>query len=429
MKQPRSSGSANQFEAMSDRADDEGNTEMAVAGGEDPIVALPDDVRRYLMSFLPSRDAVRTCVLAKSWRTFWKSVPALRISDPESFEGAHGLSTFVDELIRLRDPVPLNVCDISSVVDYDPDPSCDFDRSDGEFRRMEPWLQHAVSNRVQVLRVRFICWVTNMTLISSHLKRVEFYDVKFEGRCLDFSRCQVLEVLELNNCQIFANISSKSIQHLKIDGSVLRGFYARIRIFAPNLTSFQLVAFSGLAPFLESMLSLVTASVKLGGACIGECMDCCSCGNRSCEGCNVQTGNNDSSVVLKSLSGAMNLELTTADNMIVFRNYLKCYPFFGKLKTLLLNEWCTVDNFTVLVYFLQHSPILEALTLQLHFETREEQLVTETDESYNSSVPSIISKHLKVVKIICDTKEDARVHHILKIFRTHGVPTEQIDIQ
>ncbi|KAM0853206.1 hypothetical protein ACQ4PT_051233 [Festuca glaucescens] len=272
MKQPRSSGSANQFEAMSDRADDEGNTEMAVAGGEDPIVALPDDVRRYLMSFLPSRDAVRTCVLAKSWRTFWKSVPALRISDPESFEGAHGLSTFVDELIRLRDPVPLNVCDISSVVDYDPDPSCDFDRSDGEFRRMEPWLQHAVSNRVQVLRVRFICW-------------------------------------------------------------------------------------------------------------------------------------------------------------IVFRNYLKCYPFFGKLKTLLLNEWCTVDNFTVLVYFLQHSPILEALTLQLHFETREEQLVTETDESYNSSVPSIISKHLKVVKIICDTKEDARVHHILKIFRTHGVPTEQIDIQ
>jgi hypothetical protein len=325
MKPPRSSGAANQFEAMSGSADDKGNTEMAVAGGEDPIVALPDDVRRYLMSFLPSRDAVRTCVLAKSWRTFWKSVPALRISDPESFEGAHGLSTFVDELIRLRDPVPLNVCDISSAVHYDPDPSCDFDRRDGEFRRMEPWLKHAVSNRVQVLRVRFVCWVTNMTLVSSHLKRVEFYDVKFEAGCLDFSRCQVLEVLELNNCQIFSNISSKSLKHLKIDGSVLRSFYARIRIFAPNLTSFQLVAFSGLAPFLESMPSLVTASVKLGGAYIGECMDCCSCGNRSCEGCTVQTGNNDSSVVLKSLSGAMNLELTTEDNMVCSDFCFSCF--------------------------------------------------------------------------------------------------------
>jgi hypothetical protein len=63
----------------------------------------------------------------------------------------------------------------------------------------------------------------------------------------------------------------------------------------------------------------------------------------------------------------------------IFRNYLKCYPFFGKLKTLLLNEWCMVDNFTVLVYFLHHSPILETLTLQLHFETREVYIFSKYD--------------------------------------------------
>ncbi|KAM0852861.1 hypothetical protein ACQ4PT_051484 [Festuca glaucescens] len=233
-----------------DRADDGETMETAMDGGEDRIGALPDDLLKYLMSFLLSREAVRTCVLAKRWRTLWKSVPALRIDDPESYEGAHGSSTFVDELIRLRDPTPLNACDISSVV---PDgPGSDFDQSVEEFRRMEPWLQYALSCRVQVHRVLFPCWVAKMSLISSHLKR----------------------------------------------------------------------------------------------------------------------------------------------------NYLKCYPFFGKLKTLLLNEWCMVDNFTALVYFLHHSPILETLTLRLHFETREH--VTETDESYNSSVPSIISKHLKVVKIICD---------------------------
>ncbi|KAM0833497.1 hypothetical protein ACQ4PT_064225 [Festuca glaucescens] len=155
---------------MSDRTDDGESMETAVDGGEDRIGALPDDLLKYLMSFLLSREAVRTCVLAKRWRTLWRSVPALRIDDPESFKGAHGLSTFVDELIRHRDPMPLNVCDINSVVDNDP--NCQFGPSHREFRRMEPWLQYAVSRQVQVLRVRFICWVFNMTLTSSHLKRL-----------------------------------------------------------------------------------------------------------------------------------------------------------------------------------------------------------------------------------------------------------------
>jgi hypothetical protein len=97
---------------MSDIADGEGNTETAVAGGEDLIGALPDDLLSYLLSFLLSREAVRTCVLAKRWRTLWKSVPALRIADPESNEVAHGPSTFVDELIRLRGPTFLNVTSV-----------------------------------------------------------------------------------------------------------------------------------------------------------------------------------------------------------------------------------------------------------------------------------------------------------------------------
>ncbi|XP_071684191.1 F-box protein At1g19070-like [Lolium perenne] len=98
---------------MSDMSDDGESMEAAVDGGEDRIGALQDDLLKYLMSFLLSREAVRTCVLAKRWRTLWKSVPALRIDDPESFKGARGLSTFVDDLIRHRDPTPLNVCDIN----------------------------------------------------------------------------------------------------------------------------------------------------------------------------------------------------------------------------------------------------------------------------------------------------------------------------
>jgi hypothetical protein len=38
---------------------------------------------------------------------------------------------------------------------------------------------------------------------------------------------------------------------------------------------------------------------------------------------------------------------------------------FSQLKTLLLSDWCVVADFSGLIYFIQHSPILERLTLQL----------------------------------------------------------------
>lgn len=79
---------------MSERLNDEETMETDMAGGEDRLGALPNDLLRYVMSFLPSRDTVRTCVLGKRWSTLWKSVPALRIEDPDSYDAASGSNTF-----------------------------------------------------------------------------------------------------------------------------------------------------------------------------------------------------------------------------------------------------------------------------------------------------------------------------------------------
>jgi hypothetical protein len=56
-------------------------------------------------------------------------------------------------------------------------------------------------------------------------------------------------------------------------------------------------------------------------------------------------------------------------------------------------------------------------------------MLSKQNKSYNLREQSFLLKHLKVVKNICGTKEDARVHHILKILHTHGIPSEQIDIE
>jgi hypothetical protein len=54
-------------------------------------------------------------------------------------------------------------------------------------------------------------------------------------------------------------------------------------------------------------------------------------------------------------------------SQFVINRDLKLCPTFSKLKTLLLSEWCPgiASDLNVLSCFLQHSPILEKLTLQL----------------------------------------------------------------
>ena len=53
------------------------------------------------------------------------------------------------------------------------------------------------------------------------------------------------------------------------------------------------------------------------------------------------------------------------------------YPAFTKLKTLLLNEWCVAADFRALICILQHSPILENLTIELN-----KVHIFETDNSF-----------------------------------------------
>lgn len=421
---------------MSQGEHDDGNiTGTAVAGGEDRIGALPDNVLKHLLSFLPSRNSVRTCVLAKRWRTLWKSVPALRMKDdPSIFCGNQAPSGweamfFADELLHRRDSTPLDVCEIYSCYHY---ANSMFNSDDDDeyinmldhctrmkaFERIEPWIQYALSHEVRVLQLQVegASLTTNLALVSSHLKRIELTFMNFESS-LDFSSCPVLDVLEMTSCYIYANILSQSVRHLSIkDGSFSRK--TRSRISAPNLISLKLDQDTGLPILLDSMPSLAAASVD--------------------ESNNYkQHGEEGFSVVLEGLSSATNLELITPHYQnSVFRMDFKWCTIFSKLKTLLLNDWCLADNFTGMIYFLQHSPILETFTLQLNFKKYEEYYVSETYEScnsreqgHNSRDQSLLLKHLKAVKIICGKKEDVIVQRVLNILCTHGVSSEQIDIQ
>ncbi|KAM3409298.1 hypothetical protein ACQJBY_001954 [Aegilops geniculata] len=359
--------------------------ESVAPGGEDRIGALPDDLLRRVLSFLTSRESFCTCVLARRWRNLWKSVPVVRVMVPVPIdrEGEEELC-FVNSLLLLRDRAPLHEVDIRTYLD---DPSAPLN--------VELWLRYAASCHVRVLRVwvlrvysrrlNFSSWYE--IFICQHLTVLDFAGMKFEERTLNFSSCPMLEVLKMYDCKISAEkILCKSLRHLTME--ICRfDLYGRTRISCPSLTALKLVDNLGWTPSLESMPLLVTALVRFDEewyerqACYDHCLNGGYYGDCDDELCPSCLCHGDDCVLLKGLCDAANLKLTSAPQAIICTRDFKWCHTFSKLKTLFLNEWCLAADFGGLVYFLQHSPSLERLTLQLRFD---EVLYTPSVPKYKS---------------------------------------------
>ena len=51
-----------------------------MAGTENYVSLLPNDLILHIIAFLLARDAVKTCVLSKRWRSVWTTVSDLGFS-------------------------------------------------------------------------------------------------------------------------------------------------------------------------------------------------------------------------------------------------------------------------------------------------------------------------------------------------------------
>ncbi|XP_044346039.1 putative F-box/FBD/LRR-repeat protein At1g78760 [Triticum aestivum] len=292
-----------------------GSKKVAAAGGKDRFEDLPEHVLELLLLFLDARDVVRTSVLARRWRDLWKSVPVLRFRPSSKFGCAENFNNFVNMVLECRDQTsPLRECHVHSYLDGEEDET---------HRDVESWVQYAVSCQVSVLRV--LMWgdhhcnlgLSNDSVISEHLTKLELYGVDFEESPLDLLSCQALEVLHIDGCCLNpGGILPKSLRHLKIVHSILLSMHTpRNCLSAPGLVTFELQHCEEWTPILESMPLLATSSIIIGF----ECKDNCdnfkylgNCGVEPCEGCYVE---DDCSVLLEGLSGATNLTLISKYSM------------------------------------------------------------------------------------------------------------------
>ncbi|KAL6616155.1 hypothetical protein ACP70R_038425 [Stipagrostis hirtigluma subsp. patula] len=395
----------------------------AAEDGEDRLSALPDELLHHILSFLTTRDVVQTSFLARSWRNRWKSVPTLRVPDmlgfEDAFEDAYEANKFVNYLVLLRGQNPLHEFEIN------------YGSADETFGYLNLWIRYALSCNVRILRINnnllgHFCPFPDMLLVSNQLTTLELCSLESQKPLLDFSTCPVLQILKLSLTILDSTyISSPSVKHLSICGCQFRGSQ-RARISTPSLISFELVEYMGMTPILDDMPLLVSATVKSDMQWVDNCIggfEIGGCGNASCQGCLCIKREERKSVLLESLSHALHLELTSETNMFIFRRDLALCPVFGQLKTLIVNEWCTVANLHALIFFIQHSPVLEKLTLQL-YEDQEDTVAKEA--KYKWAEQSFAFKHL-TVKVECG-KISERIKRILKVLMTCGVPPEQIKI-
>ncbi|KAM6576438.1 hypothetical protein CsatB_028275 [Cannabis sativa] len=69
---------------------------------EDRISKLPDALITHILSFLPTEEVVRTCLLSKRWKLIWYSVPTIFFSNDKNRDDLEKLYNYVDKYVEQR---------------------------------------------------------------------------------------------------------------------------------------------------------------------------------------------------------------------------------------------------------------------------------------------------------------------------------------
>ncbi|XP_021814938.1 F-box/LRR-repeat protein At3g59200-like [Prunus avium] len=197
---------------------------------KDRISELPDSILCHMLSFIPTKYAVRTCILSTKWKSIWASVPNLDFEYRDDFvlwsheydyESHAGFFTFVDRVLSCRDLLDIKKCRLHCDCREE-----DFSRIDGWIRTVsrhnvveldldvkigldediDPPLELPqcvfMCKTLVVLKVNSNC-ITYTTPTSGCFPSLKFLHVSVEYPDNDsmeeiFSCCPVLECLTIN---------------------------------------------------------------------------------------------------------------------------------------------------------------------------------------------------------------------------------------
>lgn len=234
----------------------------------DKISVLPDCLLHYILSLIPTKDAVATCILSKRWKFLWTSVPNIDFDDALLYMNADfwypvevtRFMNFVERVLLLRDSSSIKKFRLSCRVCF-------------SASRVHAWVSAAVMHDVEELDLCFfvdkpfmlpLCVFHSKSLTVLKLEMncelelpnsISFPSLKTLDLCLVtfvddesveklFSNCPLLQELSILDCE-WANlmnvtISIPTLKSLTIDDLPCYGTFdvngCRIKIDAENLT-------------------------------------------------------------------------------------------------------------------------------------------------------------------------------------------------
>ncbi|XP_078181311.1 F-box/LRR-repeat protein At3g59200-like [Carex rostrata] len=348
----------------------------------DRISSLPDDVLTHVLSFLSAKYAVQTCILSKRWRSTWASVPVLKFDymdfdcsdgsddDPEDDidKEAVKFDRFVNGVLENRGPSHLDT--VIYYAEFWLGPHEPMKWLDRAARLMPRVIRILVSGVDQLnipnsvfscaslehlelsVSIDVITTINPQDIVLPSLKILKLHYMRLSDDFMQklFVRCAALETVKLRYCGLsISDISSNMLRQL--DFFCCR-FFRHMRISCPSLVSLSIRSFknSNRIISLENMASLVNAEIRLCGI------------DREVDVDDLRDSN-----ILSSLSNATNLRLQF-HHCPEFEGQLKkdipqCRTF-NNLRSLDVGCWNMTD-FDLVAFFLEHSPVLQQLTLRL----------------------------------------------------------------
>ncbi|XP_059439459.1 F-box/LRR-repeat protein At4g14103-like isoform X1 [Corylus avellana] len=412
-----------------------------IDGNSKCLSDLPEEILRHILSFLPTKHAVRTSVLSKRWEYLWASIPNLdfKRSLPTYFNGPiekykskrRLLMNFVERVLCLRDSYAIKrftlPCDVL-----------------GDAARVNTWISAVVRHNVQELNIYLdkfkgefslpYCLFTCKTLTSLHLnmpcilelpttiwfsnlKNLTIEYVTFSDEYLTqhlFSGLPVLKKLSLTDCSWgglkVVCISAPKLHSLSIweserpDSSYGDG--CEVLIFAVRLKEFEYSGELFINYCLNNSFSLEKAEITV-------------------------FSNNTSAQVAhrmyKLLIGLSNVKLlqlscAVVEVLIDAAEHLLHMPMFNNLTDLILYDgYWSVALDSVLLRILHKSPCLETLKFWKGIR------LWENDDWILDPVPPCFLSHVKWIEV-GDYDGDREEFSAVKILLKNAVVLNEIVI-
>ncbi|KAL4590515.1 hypothetical protein LXL04_003447 [Taraxacum kok-saghyz] len=407
----------------------------------DYISNLHDCILHHILSFMPTKEVVKTSALSKRWKNLWASVPSIDFDDELlSINGRarpHVTSfvKFVERVLRLRDASNMKK----------------FRLSCGVFRdgfQIYAWIFHAVMHNVEELDICLLevdpsviprCVFDSTSLVSLkielnvvqlpshihlpclkslHLSYLQFLSDDYTDNL--FSGCPVLEKLILSDCMVIhlnnIVISIPSLKSLTIDD--YSDFEAdddstgcKLKIDAPNLTYFEYIGHMSSEILLND-----NASSSLVKACIHIPLPKERQTEVACRALDL----------LKRLQNVVSLSLSidTMESLICTDNMALHFPVFANLTDLVLTK--EMDNYTcrALMDMLYFCPVLQSICLSEGFE---ECVDFRENDRIWFLVPSCVSNCLKTVNFRNFCGIDCEVFFLKRVLK-YGHVLERMNV-